>query len=77
MKHRDIFRATARIEQRSRLAKAWKVGNETMSENEDLGWFIVVTLGTNEFAFHHGPDKPSIVGPTISLVLEYTVPDDA
>lgn len=75
MKHRDIFRVPARVERRSKIAKAWKSGNETRSESEDLGWFIVITLGAQEFSFLHGDDKLVLSEPQVNLIIEYTVPD--
>lgn len=74
MKHRVIFRAPARVERRSKVAKAWKVGANVQTDTEDLGYFIVATLGTQEFAFYHG-DKVVLANPTIDLIVEFEVPD--
>lgn len=41
------------------------------------GWFMLVTLGSVEYAFHYGPDKPALTTPMISLILEYAVEDNA
>lgn len=74
MKHRDIFRVPARVERRSRVVKTWKEGNETRTDTEDLGYFIIATLGTAEFAFYHG-EYLVLKSPTIDLTIEYEVPD--
>lgn len=41
----------------------------------ELGWFMIVTLGTLEYAFHYGNEKPALSTPMIDLILEYPVPD--
>lgn len=76
MKHRDIFRVPARVERRAKPEVIYKDANgaEKRIPAVDLGWFVVVTLGESDFAFHYD-EKPQITTSMIDLVLEYTVPD--
>lgn len=78
MKRRDIFRVPARVQRRISPEIVWKDanGNEKRQPAVDKGWFVIVTLGDTDYAFSYGDEKPLITESPITLVLEYTVPEE-
>lgn len=66
-----LVRATTRVisvEERFRVARGYKRGDETVLEQKSLGWFIRITESS---AIGVGPNKPDVSpGDEIILTLE-------
>ena len=59
----------ARVEQRRRLARAWRDGDDVRTEEEDLGWFVV--LEGSLAALSVGHERPPLeVGDRVTVAIE-------
>ena len=58
-----------KIEQKKRIKRAWKVGDDVRTEEEDMGWFMLME-GSWEYLYV-GDAKPNFdIGDDVTVTIE-------
>jgi hypothetical protein len=56
------------VEEKTRIARAWKVGADVKTETESLGWFVM--FGDSGASLYFGHDKPDlVVGQNVTITI--------